>query len=61
MKQSMYSPYYNKIQGLLFEGMAICEVHEYMKQFFGIYADYNTFLWYVRKHKLKWYMPVRIR
>ncbi|MEG0157202.1 MAG: hypothetical protein RR661_06085 [Anaerovoracaceae bacterium] len=55
---SIYNPYYSKIQDLLFQGMPMMEVYEYMKIFFNVYADYKTFWRYVKRNKLDWYMPI---
>ncbi|MEG1470498.1 MAG: hypothetical protein RSC31_07610 [Anaerovoracaceae bacterium] len=57
-KQSVYAPYYNRIQGLLFDGMRICDVYRYMIKYFGIYSTYQTFWRYVKRNKLDWYMPI---
>ncbi len=51
---SVYEPYYSRIQELLFDGMEVKEVHEYMKVFFSIYADYLTLLSFCKMNNLKW-------
>lgn len=56
---SVYAPYYSRIQGLLFEGMTIRQVHDYMEFFFGIYADIRTFYRYIKATNLQWYMPIQ--
>ena len=57
--QSVYSPYYAKIQDLLFQGMPVKEVWLYMKIFFGVYADIRTLYHYIEVMHLSWYMPER--
>lgn len=57
--QSMYAPYYAKIQDLLFQGMPIKEVWLYMQIFFGIYADISTFRHYIKTSGLTWFIPPR--
>lgn len=58
--KSMFHPYYNKIQALLFEGMTIKEAHEYMVKYFCLYSSYRSFYAYVKKQKLDWFMPIDI-
>ena len=58
--KSMFHPYYNKIQALLFDGMTIKEAHEYMVKYFGLYSSYRAFYAYVKKQKLDWFMPIDI-
>lgn len=55
--QSIYSPYYAKIQDLLFQGMPVYEVWLYMKIFFGIYADISTLRHYIKTTHLDWFIP----
>lgn len=56
MQGSIYDPYYAKVQELLFDGMEIKEVHEYMRVFFGIYADYQTLWLFCKTRNLMWFM-----
>lgn len=58
--KSMFHPYYNKIQALLFDGMTIKEAHEYMVKYFHLYSSYRAFYSYVKKQKLDWFMPIDI-
>ncbi len=55
--KSMFHPYYNKIQALLFEGATIKEAHDYMVKYFDLYSSYKSFYAYVKKQKLDWFMP----
>ena len=57
-KQSVYAPYYAKIQDLLFQGMPIKEVWQYMRIYFGIYTDLNTFRHYIKVSGLDWFIPM---
>lgn len=56
-RQSMYSPYYAKIQDLLFQGMPISEVWLYMQIFFGVYAELRTLYNYIKVSGLQWFIP----
>lgn len=58
-KNSMYAPYYAKIQDLLFQGMPIKEVWLYMEIFFGIHGAYETFWHYVKVSGLRWFVPMK--
>lgn len=53
----MYSPYYAKIQDLLFQGMPVQEVWLYMQIFFGVYAELRTLYHYIRVSGLRWFIP----
>lgn len=57
-RKSMFDPYYSRIQGLLFEGHSIKEVHEYMIKYFDLYSTYNALWKYIKSRKLDWFMPV---
>lgn len=57
----MYAPYYAKIQDLLFQGMEQKEVWWYMREFFGVYGEYNTFWKYVKASGLRWFIPLKLK
>lgn len=56
-RKSMYSPYYAKIQDLLFQWMPVQEVWLYMQIFFGVYADIRTLQHYIQVSGLRWFIP----
>lgn len=60
-RNSMYSPYYARIQDLLFQGMPAREVWLYMQIYFGVYGEYNTFWHYLKVSGLKWFIPLKVK
>lgn len=58
---SMYAPYYARIQDLLFQGMEIKEVWMYMQIFFNVYGSYQTFHHYLKVSGLRWFIPMKVR
>ena len=56
-RQSVYSPYYAKIQDLLFQGMPVKEVWLYMRIYFDVYACLRTFQYYIKTRHLTWFIP----
>ncbi len=58
---SMYAPYYAKIQDLLFQGMEQKEAWAYMRIFFGVYGSYSAFWHYVKVSGLRWFIPLKVK
>lgn len=57
---SMYAPYYAKIQDLLHQGMEPKEVHAYMQVFFNVYGSYGAFCHYLKVSGLRWFIPLKV-
>ena len=55
--RSIFDSYYSRIQELLFAGMSIKEVYDYVEKYFGINSTYNSFWGYVNRRNLDWFMP----
>lgn len=58
--RSVFDPYYSRIQELLFNGMSIKEVYDYVEKYFKVYSSYGNFRSYVKRRKLDWFMPMKI-
>ncbi len=58
--RSIFDPYYSRIQELLFLGMSVKEVYDYVEKYFQVYSSYKNFWSYVKRRKLDWFMPVKM-
>ncbi len=58
--RSVFDPYYSRIQELLFLGMSVKEVYEYVEKYFKVYSSYGNFRSYVKRRKLDWFMPMKV-
>lgn len=59
-RQSVFDPYYSRIQELLFLGMSVREVYDYVEKYFKVYSTYGNFRSYVKRRKLDWFMPGKV-
>ena len=58
--RSVFDPYYSRIQELLFLGMSVKDVYEYVEKYFKVYSSYGNFRSYVKRRRLDWFMPMEV-
>lgn len=58
--RSIFDPYYSRIQELLFSGMPIKAVYDYVEKHFEVHSSYGVFWAYVKRRKLDWFMPGKV-